>query len=374
MDFEILVNMARNMALFAALKNDTVYRFATGHARKKQVELCSSEEARAIISAASPKPKRKEHICERKWPDVPEFDISIIVPCYKVEKYVAACINSCLNQKTTRSFEVIAVDDGSPDRTFSILDSIRMRDDRLKIVRQENQGLSGARNTAIACAAGATLVFVDSDDMLKPDALELLADAYDKSGCDFVTASFEAMSEDGKRVRPIKGRRTHGAPWARIFSREIWRKLEYPDKYWFEDTVLGFYVRGRYSEFYLDQSVYLYRSNHASITKNGLKNKRGLESYWIVEELLDRSREYGVPYDQMMHDRVISQLGPILFTRCQALDERERKALFVCACDLLEKWGLGYTCGKGGRWNDLEEALRRRNYALWKVVVHSIGL
>lgn len=373
MNIKSLVKMVRKEMISTILQNDTMYHFAINCAKNKRIPLCNGDEAGKIISAASPKPKRKEHIYERQWPDVPEFDISVIVPCYKAEKFVAECINSCLNQKTTRSFEVIAVDDGSPDRTFSILDSIRMQDERLKIIRQENQGVAVARNAAIARASGATLVFVDSDDILKPDALEMLADALDQSNCDMVTASFDLMSEDGKQITPIKGRRTHGAPWGRIFRREVWSKPEFPDRYWFEDTVLSFLICDRFSEYYLDQSVYLYRANSGGATSNTQKSKRGLDSYWIIEELLDRAQEIGIPYDQLMHDKVLSQLGPILFERCAALDERERKALFVCACDLLDKWGRGYTCGLGGRWNDLEEALRHRSYALWRVVVQSIA-
>lgn len=84
------------------------------------------------------------------------------------------------------------------------------------------------------------MVFVDSDDMLKPCALELLGGAIDGSGVDFVTASYDNISEDGLTVTAIKGKRKHGAPWARIYSRDIWKFIDFPEGYWFEDTVQVF--------------------------------------------------------------------------------------------------------------------------------------
>lgn len=349
-----------------------LYNRMADRARMRHEALCSPSEAQEILLAAFPKPELKEHIEPLRWPDTPEYDISVIVPCFQVENFVGACIESCLNQKTSRSFEVIAVDDGSRDNTGVILDSIKARDSRLKVIHQENRGLSGARNTGIAHASGASLIFVDSDDMLKPGALEALADAYEKSGCDFVTASYDNMSEDGKFIIPIRGRRKYGTAWARLYSREIWRDLEFPEGYWFEDTVQGFCIDGRFSEYYLDKSVYLYRRNSSGISKRHSESKRGLESFWIVEELLDKTKELGIPYDQTLHNRVILQLGPLLYDRCAALDEREKEALFVCSCDLLKRWGGNYTCTLDGHWNDLEEALRTQNYTLWKLAVHSI--
>lgn len=92
----------------------------------------------------------------------------------------------------------------------------------------------------MANAQGARFVFVDSDDMLKPGALELLGSAHDDCGADFVTASYDNISEDGLTVTPIVGKRNHGGPWGRIYSRGIWKNIDFPEGYWFEDTVQGF--------------------------------------------------------------------------------------------------------------------------------------
>ena len=310
---------------------------------------------------------------ERLWPSDPEIQISVIVPCFNVERYVESCLNSIASQVTSRSFEIVAVDDGSTDNTGVILDEISTRVTTLNVIHQPNQGFSGARNTGIANAKGAYLVFVDSDDLLKPGALEKLANSISSSGTDFVTASYDNMSEDGREISPIDGRRQHGAPWARIYSRDVWWDVDFPEGYWFEDTIQGFIINPRFSQDYLDDSVYLYRNNSEGITARCSLSKKGLDSFWIVKALLNRAELLGIPYDQKMHDRVVKQLGPILWWRCAALNSAEKKALFICACDLYLSRAGNMSCSFGGLWNDLERALRERNYLLWKAAIYAMS-
>ena len=92
--------------------------------------------------------------------------ISVIVPVYKVEAYLQECVDSILAQ-TFEDFELILVDDGSPDNCGAICDAYAGKDSRVKVIHQENQGLSGARNTGIEASKGEFLTFVDSDDMVK---------------------------------------------------------------------------------------------------------------------------------------------------------------------------------------------------------------
>lgn len=328
-----------------------------------------SERARDILLSASPKPKELSHIEPRHWPIKPLYDISVIVPCYNVERFVSCCLESILCQETSYSFEVIAIDDGSKDKTSGILDKFAASDHRLRVIHQENRGLSGARNVGIANAQGARFVFVDSDDMLKPGALELLGSAHDDCGTDFVTASYDNISEDGLTVTPIVGKRNHGAPWGRIYSRDIWKKIDFPEGYWFEDTVQGFLIDPLFTHSYVNESVYLYRRNGEGITAKCSSSKRGLDSYWIIEYLIDCLSDLHISYNQAIHDKIIKQLGPILWWRCSALNNKEKKALFVCACELFVANSGEFRCSLGGRWNDLELALHNRNYQLWIIAV-----
>lgn len=324
-----------------------------------------------ILQAASPAPEGGLRVEPRKWPEKPTVDVSVIVPCYNVERFVEECVRSITEQETSRSFEVICVDDGATDGTAAILDRIAAAEASVRVIHQSNRGFGGARNAGIAEACGGGLVFVDSDDRLLPGAIEALYDAYDEGGCDFVTASYEDLSEDGLTVTPLPGKRNHGAPWGRLYSREVWRDLVFPEGYWFEDTVQGFCVAPRWRERYIDVPVYLYRRNSKGITGTCGRSKKGLDTLWIVEELLDWDKQLGIPFDQGMYNRVVWQLGIMLWGRIPALSEAERVAAFAYACDMLAELDpdMRFTGSKGGRWRDLEHGLRTRNYRVWKTAV-----
>lgn len=102
-----------------------------------------------------------------------KYLISVIVPVYCAEKYLAQCIESILNQ-TYQNFEVILVDDGSPDDSISVCEEYAEKDSRIHIIRQENKGVSAARNAGIDYCSGDYITFVDSDDELEPNGIEFL--------------------------------------------------------------------------------------------------------------------------------------------------------------------------------------------------------
>lgn len=122
--------------------------------------------------------------------------ISIIVPLYKVEKYLPACIESILSQTFT-DFELILVDDGSPDSCGAICDQYAERDSRILVIHKENGGVSDARNHALDRAAGKYVAFCDSDDYLAYDHLEKLVEAMEQTDCDIVNGNFLKVDEDG---------------------------------------------------------------------------------------------------------------------------------------------------------------------------------
>lgn len=111
-------------------------------------------------------------------------EISIIVPIYKTEKYLNRCVNSLINQ-TFKNFELILVDDGSPDACPVLCDKWGKRDTRIKVIHKKNGGLSSARNAGLNIAQGKYIGFVDSDDWIEPDMYELLYNAAEKYQTDY---------------------------------------------------------------------------------------------------------------------------------------------------------------------------------------------
>ncbi len=122
--------------------------------------------------------------------------ISVIVPVYKVEEYIDTCLQSALSQDFD-SFEIIAVDDGSPDRCGAILDEYAAKDSRVTVVHQQNQGLGGARNTGIAYANGEYLLFLDSDDSLQSGALAYLYQTAKEKDADIVWFGIDYVDQTG---------------------------------------------------------------------------------------------------------------------------------------------------------------------------------
>ena len=110
--------------------------------------------------------------------------ISIIVPIYNVEKYLRQCLDSIQNQ-TYQNFECLLINDGSPDNSADICREYVEKDSRFRYFEKENGGLSDARNHGIRQSKGSYLTFVDSDDWLENDALQLLYGALEKRKCGY---------------------------------------------------------------------------------------------------------------------------------------------------------------------------------------------
>lgn len=120
--------------------------------------------------------------------------VSVIVPAYNAERYIAACMESLLNQ-TLQHCEFIVVDDGSTDTTNAIVQGYMLMDERIKLIRQNNQGVSAARNTGLIAASGEYVGFVDADDYVKLDMYEQLYNTAKMYDCDVSMCNFESEIE-----------------------------------------------------------------------------------------------------------------------------------------------------------------------------------
>ncbi|MDD6222460.1 MAG: glycosyltransferase family 2 protein [Lachnospiraceae bacterium] len=123
--------------------------------------------------------------------------VSIVVPVYKVEKYLDRCVKSLVNQ-TLKDIEIILVDDGSPDRCPELCDGFSRKDRRIRVVHKRNGGLSSARNAGIALASGKYIGFVDSDDDVEPDMYSKMVEAIAREKVDFVMSDYIRVMHDGR--------------------------------------------------------------------------------------------------------------------------------------------------------------------------------
>ena len=123
--------------------------------------------------------------------------VSIIIPVYKVEKFLDECVASVAAQ-TYANLEILLVDDGSPDNCPAMCDAWAARDPRIRVIHKPNGGLSDARNTGIAGATGAYIYFADSDDTVAPTLVEDCLNAMREYDADLVMFQFDTISENNK--------------------------------------------------------------------------------------------------------------------------------------------------------------------------------
>ena len=239
--------------------------------------------------------------------------ISVIIPVYKVEKYLCRCVDSVLEQTYT-NMEIILVDDGSPDNCPVMCDEYARQDSRVKVIHQENAGLSGARNAGIDMAQGQWLAFVDSDDYLAADFLERLYQACVDTGsslsvCRWEYVRGETIPEHGPgETRVYTGREMlanlyvpDGAyfvvAWNKLYRKELFEDIRYPlgRIHEAEATTYRIYDKVKKAA-YVDRSLYGYFVTPVSITR-GFNPKR-MDWVTAVAERLDFFEQKG--YTELM--------------------------------------------------------------------------
>ena len=127
--------------------------------------------------------------------------VSVIVPIYNAEPWLEECVQSILDQDFPASYgaiEVLLIDDGATDGSGALCDRLAKRDSRIKVVHQENQGLSGARNTGIDMARGRYYAFIDSDDVVRPAYLKKMYEACEAHDAYMAICAVEDVQENGK--------------------------------------------------------------------------------------------------------------------------------------------------------------------------------
>lgn len=227
------------------------------------------------------------------------YDATVIIPCYNVEKYVAECLDSISKQNTSYNIEIIAIDDGSTDSTAEILRQYLDIIKNFRIITQCNKGFSGARNTGIREARGKYLIFIDSDDYVTNDYIECLLEKAFSKDADIVATGYYTFNNDNrKKIKDIiikdenDTSLLNGCAWGKAIKRKFFDHLLFPEKYWFEDSIIAHFIVPRANSIYMvSKCQYAYRSNPTGITKTSVNSLRSIESFYITD-LMVRSYSY----------------------------------------------------------------------------------
>ena len=335
-------------------------------------------DARKILEETRPKPDMEYYIEERNMEQ--DLDLSIIVPAYNVATNIEKCIQSVISQRVDYKYELIIVNDGSTDNTEKTIKKIK--DSRIRLINQENGGSSSARNHGINECRGKYIMFLDADDFLVGDCINTMMNEIIRNDADIIQSSYYSfMDGDEKNIQKtiLKERVIEnetrdmvgnpGFPWGKIYKRELFNEVRFPLNVWHQDTIVCMILYRMCKKIVVtDDLVYAYRINPNGVTKNARQSKKCIDHYWIMEYILNKAQELGLPNDEIQYDLVKSHMSTLLYRRVSLMEDKVVESAFILACDMLDKIRpQNYKIDKKYIQKDLERAFRTRNYKLWKL-------
>ncbi len=294
--------------------------------------------------------------------------ISIIVPVYNVERYLNRCIDSILNQ-TFSDFELILVDDGSPDSCPCICDEYAKKDSRIKVIHKENGGLSSARNAGLDIAKGEWVTFIDSDDWIHKDCLLYLYNAaVDSDKLISVTGAIDVREyvddisiEFGYHLENAVDSLYVGTDFlsyscAKLYKRKIWDNFRFVNGMLMEDfyTIPEVILQEK-SVVVLDENLYYYyRANSDSITNSKIESFKFYNDHCLgYEKNIRLFKEHND--EEHMVDLIIRYFNYNLWTydRVKLTDDKKFKKTAKKRCyAILRKYKKFFDFkDKGFEWN-----------------------
>ena len=282
--------------------------------------------------------------------------ISVIVPVYKVENYLERCVCS-VRKQTYGMLEIILVDDGSPDQCGAMCDAYQKEDSRIRVIHKKNGGLSDARNTGIDAARGKFVVFVDSDDWIDRDMIELLWKIQKANQADIVECSYRNIYKDrveeettcsaavvvGDSITALEGmldwRYFKPVAWNKLYRREVLSDVRYPKGKLHEDefTTYKYFYNAKILA-YVDVSKYNYdRTREDSITGKQFR-AANLDACWAFRERVDFFEKHQIVQIQKKMDNIYCWYVLESLNKCylyQIKDKKVKKLLLQIKKDII---------------------------------------
>ena len=268
-------------------------------------------------------------------------EVSVIVPVYQVEKYLRQCLDSILNQ-TFNDMEIILIDDGSKDNSGKICDEYALKDNRVKVIHQDNMGLSDARNSGMNQMSGNYFMFVDSDDYVSEQMIEKLYTSAVETDADVVCCNFEYFWENNENESFSTKQKREELNSSEIFSHRkneknygiwtvAWNKLYksssmnsfrfrsgkiHEDEFWANDI-----YQKDLKVVTIEDSLYYYRQRHNSIVN--IKNIK--KEFDLIEAFQERIQIYlnQNMYPDQAYKVLIYSLEPL--NECRKLKRTEEE-------------------------------------------------
>ena len=247
--------------------------------------------------------------------------VSVIIPVYNVLPYLREALDSVINQ-TYHNLEIIIVDDGSTDGSSSVCDEYK-RDTRVKVIHQENRGLSGARNTGMDLMTGEYVAFLDSDDAFYPDMVEKLVRSILQNNVDLAVCGYDIHETNGKLAgskridlfvpkketiltsrEALTSLLEESLPisvWNKVYAARIWTDLRFPEGFVYEDLRVMPHAFEKCSHIaVIPQTLVHYRKRRGSISQTGT-----IQNLKDLTDALEVFRDYMInTQSALLHEKL----------------------------------------------------------------------
>ena len=242
--------------------------------------------------------------------------ISVIVPVYNVEKYLNKCVESIVNQTYT-NLEIILVDDGSPDNCPQMCDEWAEKDSRIKVIHKENGGASDSRNAALDIAKGDYITFVDADDYISYECVEILLKALLENNCDMAAARYIEI-KNGITKEKVYSKNTFIfnevdywkyyyinrfsrwdisagiiAVWNKIYKKEVFEDIRFPIGRISEDAFIAHEIASKCDRIaYVDKPLYYYVIRSGSVSHSVGDVNKANRFFDIIDAMKERTNYF----------------------------------------------------------------------------------
>ena len=237
--------------------------------------------------------------------------LSVIVPCYNVEEYVDKCISSIVGQTYTH-LDILLIDDGSTDRTGLLCDAWQKKDKRIRVIHQQNEGLSYARKTGVENTTAEYVAFVDSDDWIDANMFAGMMQAMLSTDSDIAQCGYCKIFEDGRVehgntegkagsydivertdgvLLVLDGRKWDSVMWNKIFKTQLFKYIEFPKGRTYEDLPIMFRLFHHAAQsVYVHDEYYFYFQRSTSITQDNNIAKKMKNRYDFYAAYSERTQ------------------------------------------------------------------------------------
>lgn len=297
----------------------------------------------------------------------PQYDLMIIVPVYNAERFLDECVQSLIKQNTKYSYKIVFIDDGSNDKSGAILDSYS-ENTKVEIIHKHNSGIAGARNTALRDICGRYIMFVDSDDLLEDNAVELLMDVALAQNADLVEGNYMEFTDIKPSGIRSKAEKITGYPWGKVISAEKMINLCFPEGYSYEDTIIvTLLIPSCQIIHVIPDTIYYYRKSDTSVTVTLNEKKESIDTlymtYYCFNEALERG--YKVSLEDFLNQVRLNWL------RTQNLPTEIQKAIFVWEVEMFSNLFDESIPHKKGNISQLGKALKGHRFYAYEWLMNN---